>query len=130
MSAMVHESVNVEPGRIENIVRLGRWMHDANGGQGAQATGVYAARIKDPAFMHFMERFVEGVNRLCEAEQGESRRTSSNWYKPEPMVQQVYTKTLEAAQDGKHPHLLNNFSCQLGAMAVAAGLTPRPIGAP
>jgi len=130
MSLAVHDAVDTSAGRIERVIRLGRWMHDEAQGKGAQDVGVYAARIKDPAFMHFMERFVEGVNRLCEAEQGETRRTSSNWYKPEPMVQQVYTKTLEAAQDGKHPHLLNNFSCQLGAMAVAAGLTPRPHGAP
>ena len=123
------ETVNVEPGRIQRVVNLGRWMHDANGGHGARDVGVYAAKLKDPGFMHFMEKFVKGIDDLCESEQGETRRTSSNWYKPEPMVQQVYRKAFEAAQDG-NPLLLNNFACQLGAMAVAAGLCPRPHEAP
>lgn len=129
MSIEVSDRVDVSPGKIQRIVELGRWMHAAHGGMAARTAGKNAALAKDRHFMQFMEKFVTALDRLCEAEQGDTRRTSTAAFRPEPMVQQVYRKAFEAAQDG-HPHLINNFECQLGAMAVAAHITPRPYEAP
>lgn len=129
MSIELSDSIDVSPEKIQRVVELGRWMHSANGGMSARTAGKNAALAKDKHFMRFMEQFVSAVDRLCEAEQGDTRRSTQAPFRPEPMVQQVYRKAFEAAQDG-HPHLINNFEYQLGAIAVAAGIVPRPYEAP
>lgn len=130
MQTSIVMKIDIPAAKVQQIVALGRWMHANHDGRAAQDVGIRAARAKDPEFMAYMEQFVITLDRMVEQEQGETRRTDRNWYRPEPAVQQIYRKTFEAAQDGRHPHLLNNFSCQLGAIAVAAGLAMRPLNAP
>ena len=92
-------------------------------GPGSAAFRACCAR--DPAILRVLEEMAEQLERIGEAQQGQTRRSSTRWFTPEPEEVQVWRKAFVAADAGEpNP----GFAFLYGAAAIHAGIVPYPYG--
>ncbi len=108
----------------EAVHGLARWLH-ANPAQSMHAvqTAVRAVRAKDPHVMRVLEQTTGWIERACEAQDGETRRASRHWWRPEHEEIQIWRNAAATAERGDPAEA---YMFVYGAAAVFAGVVRDP----